>query len=281
MDKSSFSVHLPASLVSDSSDLRQKTLKVGGIGRALAIFRVENVFIFKDNDSHVSDQGGEIDLVKTLLEYMETPQYLRKGIFPYMEELRFAGLLPPLRTPHHPLQDENDEVGDCREALVIDNEEGRSRLNLGLPQEGVIYDKLEQGTRVTVKLKERVESNILVERVDKVDAGDYWGFEVHKSGDLAQSLSRADADYLVGTSRRGQNLYEGAEGIKSKEGNTSVAFGGPYQGLFEVCEGQGFDPDDLFDIMVNTIPRQGTQTVRTEEAMIATLAIVNVLQRRK
>jgi len=29
--------------------------------------------------------------------------------------------------------------------------------------------------------------------------------------------------------------------------------------------------------MINTIPRQGTETVRTEEAVIATLALLNLV----
>jgi len=34
--------------------------------------------------------------------------------------------------------------------------------------------------------------------------------------------------------------------------------------------------DDLVDFVVNTIPSQGTKTVRTEEAIIASLATFNV-----
>ncbi|MEM2081776.1 MAG: putative RNA uridine N3 methyltransferase [Candidatus Bathyarchaeia archaeon] len=33
--------------------------------------------------------------------------------------------------------------------------------------------------------------------------------------------------------------------------------------------------DDTADFVVNTIPEQGTETVRTEEALLATLAIFN------
>lgn len=35
------------------------------------------------------------------LEYSETPQYLRKALFPKSPALRFAGLMNPLDTPHH------------------------------------------------------------------------------------------------------------------------------------------------------------------------------------
>ncbi|MFB6216754.1 MAG: putative RNA uridine N3 methyltransferase [Candidatus Aenigmatarchaeota archaeon] len=40
------------------------------------------------------------------------------------------------------------------------------------------------------------------------------------------------------------------------------------------------DPDDVFDAMVNAIPGQGTETVRSEEALYATLSIINIIIRR-
>ncbi len=70
--------------------------------------------------------------------------------------------------------------------------------------------------------------------------------------------------------------------MKSKEiGNLKVAFGGPYQGLFDICKRQAVDTEGLFDAMVNTIPEQGTATVRSEEALIVSLAIMNTTIRRK
>ncbi len=57
----------------------------------------------------------------------------------------------------------------------------------------------------------------------------------------------------------------------------AVAFGGSYAGLFEICERQDVDAGKLFDVIINTIPNQGTATVRTEEALVATLALLNAL----
>jgi hypothetical protein len=64
---------------------------------------------------------------------------------------------------------------------------------------------------------------------------------------------------------------------KNNRGSVTVAFGGPYQGLYEISELQGVDPEEKFDAVVNTVPRQGTETVRTEEALLATLALLNAL----
>jgi predicted SPOUT superfamily RNA methylase MTH1 len=39
---------------------------------------------------------------------------------------------------------------------------------------------------------------------------------------------------------------------------------------------EGANLNDLVDFVVNTVPMQGTETVRTEEALLASLAILNV-----
>ena len=51
----------------------------------------------------------------------------------------------------------------------------------------------------------------------------------------------------------------------------AIVFGGPYSSIGENLESSW----DL--VKVNTIPNQGTATVRTEEAVISTLAIFNIL----
>lgn len=82
---SSLSVLLPSSLVSDGRSLLEKTLKLGMVARSLAIFRVEEVVIYEDRDPHVKDRRKEMELITTVLRYAETPQYLRKLLFPKLE----------------------------------------------------------------------------------------------------------------------------------------------------------------------------------------------------
>ncbi len=55
-----------------------------------------------------------------------------------------------------------------------------------------------------------------------------------------------------------------------------VAFGAPSRGLHEIVKEEGARLEDLVDFVVNTIPEQGTATVRTEEALLASLAILNI-----
>lgn len=275
----SFFVLLPSSLVADAPDLRQKTLKIGSIGRALAIFRVGKICIYNDDDPHLKNQASEAGLISTLLHYMETPQYLRKLLFPRTRELRYAGLLPPLRTPHHPLADEKTAPDNYREAVVIDAGKRGSLLELGIRERGFTSEKLGVGERVTVRLGKALgEGKRAIERVTRSKVGEYWGYEILRAKTLAEALKVLKADYIIGTSRYGKNLYEAVQAIRSSNPRSvAVAFGGSYAGLFEICERQGVDAGKLFDVIINTIPNQGTATVRTKEALVATLALLNAL----
>ncbi len=278
MPKLFVSVLLPASLAIDAPDPRQKTIKVGLVGRALAIFRVGRVCIYNDDDPNVRSQAAEAKLITALLRYMEAPQYLRKLLFPRTEELRYAGLLPPLRTPHHPLETEKNRPGDCREGAVVEAGGNQSLLEIGLPEKAIINEKLIVGQRLTVRLGKKSGDRIPVTPVTRTEVSEYWGYEVLQAKTLGEGLKVSKAEYTIGTSRRGQNLYEVVQAIKSSNTRSvAVAFGGPYAGLFEICERQGVDARKLFDVVINTIPSQGTATVRTEEALVSTLALLNVL----
>ncbi|MGQ9788328.1 MAG: putative RNA uridine N3 methyltransferase [Candidatus Hadarchaeaceae archaeon] len=271
------SVLLPTSLTADSSDFRQITFKVGLVGRALAIFRVKNVCIYNDNDPNVEDQEKLAEIIRLLLSYLETPQYLRRILFPRSRELKFVGLLPPLRTPNHPLQGERNQKGDYREGVVIESGK-RSILEIGLPIKGIYSEKLPLKQRLTVRLGNRDGDFIQVKPVAREEIKEYWGYKILRAKSLAEGLKAVKCDYYIGTSRRGQNLYEAVQAIKSsKPRNVAVAFGGPYAGLFEICRRQGVEASNLFDVIINSVSKQGTATVRTEEALIATLSLLNAL----
>ena len=109
------SIFVPNSFLAESKDSKVRTYKVGLIGRYAALFRADNIVIYNDN----SDGGSREDALymKTILEYMNTPQYLRKQVFPISNQLKNVGILPPLRTPHHP-SSEDVKIGDYRQGLT-------------------------------------------------------------------------------------------------------------------------------------------------------------------
>jgi len=275
------SVALPASLFSDVPHLREKTLKIGLTGRALAIFRVDEVIVFPDHLSQ--DQRADANLIATILSYMETPQYLRRRLFKIRPELRYVGILPPLRTPHHPLQNRKKDlkVGEYREGVVVASDRAGTQVDIGVEHPIVVVrGKASMDTRVTVKIVQAGE-NPKAELASRDEIEVYWGYIVTISKvPLGTMLKEKHFDLVIATSRRGEPFMKVADDIlrEWREANkVLVTFGSPTHGLQEIVNQEGLKLEELADFVVNTIPRQATETVRTEESLYATLAILNLL----
>ena len=276
-----FSIAIPASLVSDVPHLREKTFKVGLIGRAAAIFRVDEIIIFPDVLD--TDQSRDIELVTTILSYIETPQYLRKRLFKIRPELRYAGVLPPLRTPHHQLSDrtENLEVGEHREGVVTSLVKGGSLVDIGVERPVLILDKrLQINNRVTVRVTELGKHPKAV-LASRGEIKTYWGYRVTASdAPFGQLLKDQPFDLVIATSRRGAPLIEVMDELAKRwksSRRTLVAFGAPTRGLYEIATRERLSLDEIVHFVINTIPGQGTETVRTEEALFTSLTALNLL----
>jgi len=279
LNKRRLSIAIPASVVSDTPHLREKTSKIGLIGRAAAIFRVDEIIIYSDNQK--INQTADMDLIATLLSYMETPQYLRKRLFKIRSELQYAGVLPPLRTPHHPLNRKmkNLKIGEYREGVTVSRIKEDTFVDIGVEQQAMILKKrLPIGKRVTVKIV-MIGKHVQVEVANRDDIPKYWGYAVTvEKNSLGNVVKNRGFDLIIGTSKYGVPLEEVGEKIAEewrKANAIVVAFGAPTQGLHEILKSEGLNLDDIADFVVNTIPEQGTETVRTEEALIASLAILN------
>ncbi len=257
--------------------MREKTTKIGLIGRAASIFRVNEIIIYPDNPK--VNQKAEMDLIASLLEYMETPQYLRKYLFKLKPELRYAGILPPLRTAHHPLNCKvsNLKVGDYREGVVLTEAKNGVLVDIGVETAALMLNKqLPINKRITVKIT-RTKGRLEVDIANHDEIPVYWGYKVVLEKNLlGKLLKNRNFELTIATSRYGVPLNEVLEVIKekwSKAKNILVAFGAPTQGLHEILKNEGLLLEDVVDFIVNTIPNQGTETVRTEEALLASLAV--------
>jgi predicted SPOUT superfamily RNA methylase MTH1 len=279
MDKKKLSIAIPASTISDTPHLREKTAKVGLIGRAAAIFRVNEIIVYPDNLK--ANQARDLDFIVLLLNYLETPQYLRKGLFKLEPRLQYAGILPPLRTPHHPVSGKARDLkaGMYREGLVLSEAKGGLLVDIGMEQPAILREtQYAVGDRLTlqvVNVSERVE----VQTVNHDDIEAYWGFRVRaETKSFGQFVSAGGFDLTIATARLGVNLEEVSDGVDAKWSrarNILVAFGAPLRGLHEIAKDEGLRLESIVDVVVNTIPGQGTATVRTEEALLASLAIFN------
>jgi len=274
-------VAIPASVVSDVPHLREKTHKVGLIGRALAVFRIDEVIIYSDILN--VDQSRELRFISTILSYMETPQYLRKSFFGMMPELRYAGILPPLRTPHHPTRSRKKDLkaGEFREGVVVSGCKRGVFVDVGVEQPILIPDvSLRPGTRVTVKIISDGDNPKAI-LINSSEIPIYWGYKVAISSfPLGRMIKERAFDMVIATSRLGEPLMKVKDKLLERWWGSKqilIAFGSPTQGLHEIVRQEGFNLNELADFIVNTIPRQATETVRTEEALYATLAILNFL----
>jgi predicted SPOUT superfamily RNA methylase MTH1 len=274
-------VAIPVSVVSDIPHLREKTLKIGLVGRAAAIFRVNEIVVFPDILG--ANQKRDRNLIVTLLSYVETPQYLRKRLFKIKPELRYAGILPPLRTPHHPLEKRARKlkIGEYREGAVVSVAEAGSLVDIGVERPLLIPDKkLPVNKRVTVRItKTGKHPRVMLANRAEIEA--YWGYTVMPSKVSFGQLTKAHSyDLVIATSKLGAPLAQVTDELAErwkKSGNILVAFGAPARGLQEIVAQENLSLDKIADFMVNTIPDQGTETVRTEEALYASLALLNTI----
>ncbi|GKV38531.1 hypothetical protein SLEP1_g46437 [Rubroshorea leprosula] len=110
------------------------------------------------NDAHVmlsnqsyENESGAAFLVR-ILRYLDTPQYLRKALFPKHDSLRFVGMLPPLDAPHHLRK---HEWAPYREGITLKEKATNSsatEVGVGLSKNVMVEQELEPGMRVTVAM---------------------------------------------------------------------------------------------------------------------------------
>lgn len=263
------SIFVPNSYLAESKDSKIRTYKVGLLGRYAALYRANNIIIYNDN----SDGGSRDDALymKTILEYMDTPQYLRKQVFPITPELKNVGILPPLRTPHHPLT-VDAEVGQYRQGLTLKRVRKGTVVDIGLERTALCKEKLSVNKVHSFRIV-KLGKEILVEP-DEPDSV-YWGYKtITSDSNLYDSITMMEPDLVIGTSKYAPNinsiLNEVQDSIKQAS-HVAILFGGPYSGINSLIN------ERKLDFEINTLPCQGTETVRTEEALISTLSILNIL----
>jgi predicted SPOUT superfamily RNA methylase MTH1 len=279
MSNRQLAIAIPASIIADTPHLREKTAKIGLIGRAAAIFRVNEIIVYLDKPN--TDQTQDLDLIELLLTYMETPQYLRKRLFPISPDLQYAGVLPPLRTAHHPNSGKlrDLKVGDYREGVAVSNEKNGTLIDIGSEKSAYLPKaQVPINERVTVKIT-KLTDRAEVQLANKDNISQYWGYDVSLEPSLGRLLESPDFDLNIGTSKIAPLFPEIAGKLNAKWQKAEsilVLFGSPARGLSEIAQDEGVNLNGLVDFIVNTVPKQGTETVRTEEALFATLSIFNV-----
>jgi len=274
------SIAIPASLVSDTPHLREKTAKLGSVARACSIFGVNEIILYSDDERH--DQKADFELCMEILRFVETPQYLRKKMFGISPSLRFTGILPPLQTPPHdvPSSIRESKVGEIREGIIVNRKGSRLQVDVGLGQNFECSGHYAPGRRVTVKIIHLGNNPVGEILTEQRNSAAYWGYKVVKADySLTRIKEKENFDITIGTSRYGTPIAELwldlAARLKTSK-RILIAFGSPKNGLQEILRQDRMEPKDVFDYFINTVPNQNVSTVRTEEAILICLGVFNL-----
>src|SRR5919112_2148773 len=268
-------IAIPDSSLSDEQTKRDKSIKIAQFARACSIFRVKRIYIYHDSLSHFEKEDSY--LLKTILRYLDTPQYLRKILFPMMHQLQYAGVLHPIKAPHHRVVEDIKKIkaGDVRTGVIV-KVKGQLFVEVGLASLVPFIGKGFEGKKVNVKFTDPFPNLKAIEAIEE-DIFDYWGYEVKEVPSILKLLSSVEKTDIIITSRKGRH-FKNIEARLSEDAKSSqnilVAFGSPKYGLHDILikEGASVKP---YEYVVNMFPNQGTETVRLEEAVLGTLAILN------
>jgi predicted SPOUT superfamily RNA methylase MTH1 len=192
-----------------------------------------------------------------------------------------VGILPPLRTPHHPINSKTSALknGEYRVGAVVESvgSDGGVWVEIGVDRPIPLRtdEKFEAGQRLSVRIFSL--DPLAAEPVGRKEIPLYWGYETEVVGSLEDYLGSTDAFVLL-TSRKGTPitadfLHKIGRKVIAGPSDLAVVFGSPARGV------DAFLSKELMDrcCMINTIPQQGTETVRVEEAVFATLALLNLV----
>lgn len=270
---------IPDSSLADEQTKRDKSIKIAKIARACSIFRVSRIYIYRDRER---DYSHDRKLLELILEFLDTPQYLRRILYPRVQELEYAGLLHPLKAPHHKplINPKNIKVGDVRQAVpgkVKGNYFVDAGLNALVPLEG----SAQEGKRITVKFTSPYPA-LRCAIASKHDIHEYWGYEVKNVLSIGEMLKGLNTP-IVMTSRHGEFVGKFEQELvhQLKEASSAlIVFGSPNRGVFEILKDERRHPKEFTKYVLNFFPKQATETVRLEEAVMGCLSLLNYIMHK-
>ncbi len=289
-------VAIPDSSLAEEDTLRDKSIKASRLARIFAIFGINSIYIYRDLSS---DYSKDRRLLKLVLEYMDTPQYLRKRLYAKVKELKYAGLFPPLKAPHHKpyIRLEDVNIGDVRQGVVIkrvsnSNNNATSNnskyyvdvgLDIPIPLHISKDEHVSIGKRVTVVFTSRYPN--LACRLAKYDEiREYWGYNVITAGSLSSLLTIMIKRrmLIIITSKYGKNLksyeHEIASNYNSnKYSGILLVFGSPYRDIHEIIKDEHKNIKQFTSDVYNFFPCQKVESIRLDEAILGCLSIINYI----
>jgi methyltransferase len=278
-NKLKFDLAVPDSFLYGIMSEIDRTFKIFQLSRALSIFRVEKLFIF--HDRIINPKKNEINFIITLLEYLDTPQYLRRKIYSKLDSLKYVGKLHPIRSPHHkdkiPL--ENIKHGEIRVG-ILEKKDNIFLVDVGLDSLIKYQGKIkQQGKKLDVKLIKKNNSLVAID-IDRHEINEiYWGYKISYFNSLQEILKKYPKSEILLTSRLSDNFKSDSPFSVDLKNNSNIStsilivFGSPKFGLNDLFVKEKLNISNYSSF--NFFPYQGTQTIRLEESIFGVLSIIN------
>ncbi|MGI9011175.1 MAG: putative RNA uridine N3 methyltransferase [Nitrososphaeraceae archaeon] len=298
--KDRISVAIPDSSLSDEKGLREKTLKIGKFARTFSIFGVEKIVIYKDPTE--TRKKSDMFLLNLILEFLNTPQYLRKSIYPMNSDLSYIGLLPPIRAPQHTnkVRIKDVKVGEIRVGVLHDKNSMLKKMDrktftntdksiinfnkerfdfyidVGLDYPIPFLGEGRDGEKVVVKFVNSYPHLKVIKASGRDLEKLYLGYSIVKVNSLEDFLKKLDEKtFVIFTSKNGRIFksveFQFKQSINNFE-NLLIVFGSPSKGIKEIYTNYHTTKNSMY---LNMFPDQKTQTIRLEEAILGTLTLFN------
>ena len=297
--KNRISVAIPDTSLLDEKGLREKTLKIGKFARTFSIFGVNKIVIYKDPTE--SRDKSDMFLLRLILEFLNTPQYLRKSLYPMDSNLSYIGLLPPIRAPQHKnkVRLKDVKIGEIRVGVIHDrnsviNKKNRNRFT-NAPKPAIDFKKENydlyidvgldylipflgdgiNGEKVVVKFVNSYPELKVIRASGRDLEKLYFGYTLVQVNSLEEYIKKLEETFVIFTSRNGRSFQTVESQFKesiNKFENLLIVFGSPNRGIKEIFINYYNTKNSMY---VNIFPNQKTQTIRLEEAILGSLTLFN------
>lgn len=181
--------------------------------------------------------------------------------------------MQPLKIPSHitPANPKNIVKGDIREGIIV-GMKGKKFVDVGINQLVQYFGKNPIGKRTTIQFREGYP-NFSIKEISKEEISGYWGYSVKERANLFGLLSEWKGNVIL-TSRKGKPVSkEQINKYVKSDIPTLVVFGSPEKGIHQILGPKMKNVQNAKSL--NFFPQQATETVRLEEALLGTLAIIN------
>ena len=166
-------------------------------------------------------------------------------------------------------------MGDYRQGFTVKRNKKGTFVDIGMDKLAFCKELLSVKKIFDFKITKIAKKEVIV-TPDKPD-DIYWGYNVISSyKSLKNSLKLIKPDFVVETTKYEDYIDSIFDELKNKVDeckSIAILFGGPYSSILEDVSNGNWDY-----IKLNSIPNQGTETVRTEEAVVATLSLFNFMR---